>query len=168
MHKHRKKPITLPVLSATSALLEVPDPFEPGAVLVRIASFRGDPLLLMKSRYQLPQHLFAAGRHWQKLFEAAQIGSLKAINIELEPVDGRGQAVEALSEVRRHAIKRLMRCAELLGERDDRLVRDVLGKGMLLIEAATARGIVRSREIEFLGLRFRQALESLAREFGYA
>jgi hypothetical protein len=55
-----------------------------------------------------------------------------------------------------------------LGEYGVSLVYDVLSRRMTLIEIAEARHMPRQREIDYLGRRFRECLESLAKLWGFA
>ena len=62
----------------------------------------------------------------------------------------------------------LTRCCSVLGQEGDALCRDVLGRGLCLVEAAAGRGLRTQRGLNYLGQRLRECLETLAREFGYA
>jgi hypothetical protein len=164
---HDRQATQLPA-GAKIAVVVVDDPYEAGGRISAVASLRDDPLGLLHARYQLDDAKFMAGRHWQRLYEAAEIGAIKGVDTTLEPVDGRGQHVEVLNEVRRKAIRKLARCTEVLGERGDRLLRDVLAKGMFIRECAASRGLETKKGEEYIGQRFRECLETLAKEFGYA
>jgi hypothetical protein len=62
----------------------------------------------------------------------------------------------------------LRHCRSVLGDFGDGLVRDVLGRGLCLIDVASSRGLGTQRGQDYLGLRLRECLEDLARTFGYA
>jgi hypothetical protein len=135
---------------------------------VAVASLRDDPLGALWARHQIDDAKYVAGRHWQKLYEAAEIGDLRGADFSRERVDGGRNGVEILTDHCTRAMATLTRCSEALGRQGDALVRDVLGRGLCLFEVAAARGLGTQRGTEYLGMRLRECLETLAHEFGYA
>ena len=99
----------------------------------------------------------------------AELSTLRGADLSRERVDGGGNgAVELLTQKRINAMGQLRRCRSVLGDFGDGLVRDVLGRGLCLIEVAGSRGLGTKRGQEYLGQRLRECLESLAKTFGYA
>lgn len=164
---HDRKATELPA-GAFCVEAEFDDPYERGERISALRNVRDDPLGALWARRQIDDAKYCAGRHWQKLYEQAEIGGIRGMDTTREPVDGGGFRIEFLTERRRRAVAKLARCTELLGLRGDALVRDVLGKGMFLTQAAADRGLATRRGLEYLGVRFRECLETLAHEFGYA
>jgi hypothetical protein len=153
---------------AVVSVVEVDDPYARGERISAVASLGDDPLGALHVRHQIDAAKFMAGRHWQRLYEASQIGTLRGMDLTRERVDGGGgNGVELMSDHRIKAMAALTRCCGLLGQEGDALVRDVLGKGMQVTEAAAARGLG-PRGLVYLGQRLRECLETLAHEFGYA
>lgn len=164
---HDRRATELPANALVAVGLR-PDPYETGAHISVALSLRGDPLLALHARQMIADYQFAAGRAWQRYYEAAQIGALRAADTTIEPVDGGGMSVEYLTDARRKAIAKLTYCRAILGESGNALVTLVLGANMPVQQAALARGFVSRRDVEFCGRRFREALSDLARVFGYA
>ena len=131
---------------------------------VAVASLRDDPLSALWARHQIDDAKYVAGRHWQKLYEAAEIGDLRGVSSRRRPQRSRDPH-RSLHPSHGHAdaLLRGVRSA-----RGDALVRDLLGRGPCLFEVAAARGLGTQRGTEYLGMRPRECLETLAHEFGYA
>lgn len=149
-------------------------PGQPKIVVLR--SIRADPLGWMHSHRQIDEAEYLAGRRWQALYERSHIGSVQAIDTSKEPVDG-GQFSEPLSDRQRVAMDQLRGAAAALvasvpdkarGIGRARLIQDVLGDGMFIKMAASARGITGERPIRALAKEFYQSLSALADHFGYA
>jgi hypothetical protein len=154
---------------AIVAPVEVEDPYARGERIHAIVSLRDDTLRMMWSRHQIDDAKFAAGRHWQTLFETAAMGDLRSIDLSLGGrIDGSGRAIEPLNDRRSRAMARLRDCREVLGAVGDSLITDMLGRGLCLVDVAAARGLSTSRGLDYLGQRLRECLESLAKTFGYA
>lgn len=131
-------------------------------------NIRGDILGGLYARQQIDQHQFQAGREWQRHWEAAEIGGMKAMDTTKEPVDGGGLIVEPLTDKQRLAVKRLA-CADAdLGLEGRYLLIDVLGKGLSIEVAASLRGAMSMPERKFWGKRLRECLDTLAVTYGYA
>jgi hypothetical protein len=153
---------------AIVAPIEVDDPLERGARIRVVASLRGDPLRSMWARHQIDDAKLAAGRRWQSLYEQAELSTLRSIDFARERVDGSGHSPEILTDRRARAMATLRGCRDELGAVGDALVRDVIGRGLCLAEVAASRGLTSTRHLNYLGGRFRECLESLAKTFGYA
>lgn len=155
--------------NAKVAPIEVDDPhaLEPGDKLIVMRSLRDDPLAAMHAAGQVDQCQYMAGRHWQKALELSEVGNVKAIDIGKEAVDG-GSLADPISEPQRKAIHDLKRCDAKLGAKDAALVRDVLGKGLTIADAARKRGLWTKYRREQLGQQFRQCLDILAFVLGWS
>ena len=153
----------------TPALVD--DPYEPGNRISVLASVRDDPLRDLRARGQLEEHQFAAGRHWQRLWEQAEVGSVRAIDPTRLQVDGSAPVPEVVALRRRHAIGELSRARKCLGHSGNALVSRVLAQGWTLRMVAVACNLDArsgSRDRLYLGARFRECLDDLAVVFGYA
>lgn len=164
---HDRRVEQLPI-NAMVRPITVDDPYEPGGKITTVQSLRDDPLARLHVRSQIDDAQYAAGRHWQNLYEAAEIGGVRAMDTTKEPVDGGGFLTEPITDRQRDAARELGRLSRSLGQDGDALVRSVLGHRWFIEQIAAARGIESRRGIEYLGRRFRECLETLARELGYA
>lgn len=153
--------------NAQVAPVEVDDPYEEGARIVVLRSTRGDPLADMKSKGQIDDCDYVAGRHWQAAWENAEIGGIRAIDPSREMVDG-GRLPELLTDTQRDAVQDLKAAREALGREGHSLIRDVLGNGLSIAEAADSRGLWSETDRKYIGKRFRECLSTLALRFGYA
>lgn len=154
-------------LNARTAEVVVDDPYELGAKLTVTRSLRDDPLARLRDREQIDEAQFIAGRHWQRDFEAAEIGGISAIDTTKEPVDGR-KFPDHLTDKHREAIKAISEAGAMLGIEGDALVRDFLGKRMWMDQIAALRGFSNQRSLDYLARRCRECLETLAYFYGYA
>jgi hypothetical protein len=155
----------LPINAVVGEAL-VDDPLEPGAKLKVLRSVRDDPLAGLLARGVIGEHLYAAGRCWQRHHEAATIGSVSAIDPTKAAVDG-GKIPEPVTDRQIYAIRELARADAALGARDQALVRDILGSRTSLADAARQRSWVGERGVNYAGRRFRDALDTLAALWGF-
>jgi hypothetical protein len=155
--------------NALVAVDEVDDPLalNPGDKIVVLRSTRNDPLADMKSKNQIDQCDYVAGRHWQAAYENAEIGHVRAIDPGKEAVDG-GRLPEMLTDQQRRAVVDLRNAAKALGPEGNRLVTDVLAKGWSITQAACDRGRTSERDRLYIGARFRECLRTIAIRFGYS
>lgn len=156
----------LPINSQVSIAI-VDDPLEPGAKLQVLRSERDDPLAGMLSRKQIDQAQFAAGRQWQRYREDSEIGGARAVDTTKEAVDG-GRFKEPDIDRMSKALAKLKEARASLGAYGSSLVDDVLDRRMTITEIARARSMARQRETDYIGRRFRECLESLAKLWGHA
>lgn len=163
---HDRTTADLPINSIVAEAI-VDDPLERGAKLKVLRSVRDDPLAGMHSRAQIDDAQLAAGRLWQRYHEQSEIGGIQAIDPRKEAVDG-GRIPEPLSERYSKAFLELKKADKELGLYGASLVRDVLGRRMSISDVARARSMSRQREIDYIGGRFRECLESLAKLWGVA
>lgn len=145
----------------------VDDPYEQGGKITVLRSLRDDPLARMHVRGQIDDAQMAAGRHWQHSYEIAEIGGATGIDPTRDYVDG-GRIPEPLTDARRRAVRDLNRAARLVGVIGESVLRDVLVLGMMPAQVAAARGYSDERSIRFYARTFRDALEALAVEYGFA
>jgi hypothetical protein len=163
---HDRKATQLPAGVFDAVVDVVEDPYDQERISV-VRNVRDDPLAALHCRHFIDAAQFSAGRHWQRYYEASQLGDLRGQDLTRPYVDGSsGGAI--LTDTRIRAIAQLGVCRHALGERDDELVRAVLGYGQTITEVAAARGLTSRRQLEFLGQRLRDALETLAKLFGFA
>ena len=153
--------------NAQVAAVEVDNPYEEGSKIVVLRSTRHDPLADMKSKGQIDQCDYVAGRHWQAAWENAEIGGVRAIDPTREAVDG-GRQREVLTDTQRRAVQDLKAAREALGREGHLLICDVLGSGMSITQAACNRGLSSEADRKYTGKRFRECLSTLAVRFGYA
>jgi hypothetical protein len=144
------------------------DPYEPGAKVTVLRSLRDDPLAAMHHAKQIDQAQFIAGRHWQRVFELAQGGGMRAVDLSSERVDGGGIAQATISDAQIRAFGDLAKAMSALGQEGESLVKDFLGRGWTLTDIAARRGAVSERERGYIGWRLRECLNTLAVVFGYA
>lgn len=158
------------LINAQVVAVEVDDPYglEFGQKIVVLRSTRNDPLADMRSRGQIEQSDYMAGRHWQNAHENSQIGSIKAIDPSKEAVDGGVGFPDMLSDRQRKGASDVDAARVALGPVGNALVSDVLADGLTISAAAKKRGSVSERDRRFLGARFRECLSTLAVLFGMA
>ena len=143
----------------------VPDPYSDcGGTIAVVRSTRDDPLAGMYSRQFIDAAQFSAGRKWQSYREEAGLGTIRGIDTTNEPVDGQGRPYSAFSDRQRTAWSELHVVARTLGFEGNRLIEDVLGDRMQLKDAAQ----IRNKPTKYIGMRFRESLETLAKMWSYA
>jgi hypothetical protein len=133
-----------------------------------LKSLRDDPLGRMAKRHQISDAQEQAGLVWQRDYEAAEIGGVKAIDTTKESVDGR-RFVDPFDDRHKQANKRLAQYRLWLGETDFGIVEQLLGKRMFMDAVAVSRGMDAtpdSRDMKYLARRFRDALDKLAFKLG--
>lgn len=164
---HDRRSTDLPANSIV-AIAIVQDPYKQDDKIEVLRSIRDDPLAGMISRQHIDEAQYNAGRKWQGYYEASEIGGVIAINPTKEAVDGHGPPRPHITDRQMEAFKELKEADKVLGLEGCALVRDVLGRRMSISQAAVARCMTSRYEIEYMGRRFREALESLAILWGYA
>jgi len=157
------------VMGARVAAVEVEDPYGIGGTgrIIVMRSLRDDPLGAMYARNQVDKAQHDAGRDWQKYMEDCEVGNIRAIDPSKEAVDC-AQRPDPLSERHTIAFAKLKEAHAVLGMIGENIVRDILGNGLTVMEAAARRGYTTRGEVEFMGRRFREALNTLAVQFGHA
>lgn len=151
-----------------AAATRVPCPSGDGSTLTVIRNIRGDTLAALRSRNQIDEHQYMAGRHWETVWRHAEIGGVKAANPMKEPVDGGGVIVEPITDRQRKAVSDLRRADADLGIKGAVLIRSVLGRGISLDAIAKDVGTGTERDRVYFGRLFRDCLDTLAVTFCYA
>lgn len=154
--------------NAQVAAVVTDDPYEPGAKVTVLRSLRDDPLAAMHNAKQIDQAQFIAGRHWQRAFELAEAGGVRAVDLTKERVEGGGIPQATISDAQIRAFGDLKRAMAALGQEGESLIKDFLGRGWCLRDVAARRGAHSERERGYIGWRLRECLDTLTVEFGYA
>jgi hypothetical protein len=160
---HDRRAEILPFQDTGVATDCVDDPYGVGKINV-IRSVRDDPLAGMHSRRFIDDAQFAAGRHWQQCWEDSEIGQVRAIDTTKEPVDGGGASCTPFTDKQREAFRELQLASVVLGYEGDMIIREVLAQRMSLKDV----GLKHHRPKKFIGQRFRECLESMAKLWSYA
>ena len=133
-----------------------------------------DPLDAMHNRGQLNDSnglkgdaRYQAGRLWQRYYEQLEIGGSRAIDPTKEAVDG-GRFPEPDLDKRERASKALSEANQRLGRQGKIILQMVLGEHKTIQETSMAFGLKSKREFEYMGQRFRECLETLAKLWGFA
>lgn len=155
--------------NARVAVAEVDDPYEQGAKIIAMRSVRKDPLADMHARKQISDCEFETGRHWERAYEASEIGGVGAMDPSKEAVDG-GRIPEVLTDRQIQAIKELKLAREALGHQGNYLIIQVLGTKMTLEDTARQAhwGHATEAQYKYVRRRFHECLGTLSVLFGYA
>lgn len=164
---HDRIATDLPINARVAPIL-ADDPYEHGAKITVIRSLRDDPLAAMHNAKQIDESQFVAGRHWQRAYELSEIGGVRAIDPTREAVDGGQIAQITITDSQIKAFGDLKRAIIVLGMEGESLIRDVLALHLTVAQAADKRGLFSEMARKYLGRRFRECLDTLAIEFGYA
>ena len=164
VHDRRAKELTHQDVAAE----EVDDPYEQGATILVLRNLRDDPIAAMRNKGYVDECQYMAARHWQKAYELAEIGGAKAIDYSRAKVDGGGIPQATVSDVQARAFADLTKARTALGEYGSSVVHDVLAGHMTIQACAERRMMVREIEINYVGRRFRECLDTMAKIFGYA
>lgn len=146
--------------------IEVDDPLEMGSKLIVMRSLRNDPLAGLHARQYIDDAQFWGGRAFQRDFEAAERGP-RAIDPGKEAVDG-GLMPEPITEAQQKAAQKLGEIYRVLGLNGSTLVHNVLIHGMTMGQILAANGTDSELERKYLGRRFRECLDCLAKIYGLA
>lgn len=146
--------------------IEVDDPLELGGKLIVMRSTRNDPLARLHDRRQIDEAQYQGGRAFQDDFEVAERGP-RAIDPSKEAVDG-GRMPEPITESQRKAVKRLAGVHRELGQNGSALIHAVLVERLTLEKICDDRGLTTERERLYVGRRFRECLDDLARIYNFA
>jgi hypothetical protein len=153
--------------NALVAPVEIDDPFalEAGEKIVVMTSVR-DMLPALRARRAIDEAQYYAGREFERFFYQTNSG-LKAINLENPYVDCSFVPV-TVTDAHCDAVEELKRADRALGLEGSTLIRNVLIHGMSFIQIAALRGMTSEVEVKYIGKRFRECLDTLARHFGFA
>ena len=150
--------------NARVAALEADDPISGDKIIV-LRSLRDDPLARLHDRRQIDQAQYEGARAFQRDFEAAERGP-RAIDPGKEYVDG-GMAPEPITESMRKAARRLAGVNRELGQNGSALVYAVLIDRVTIDRICDDRGLKAERERLYVGRRFRECLDDLAKFYGF-
>lgn len=145
--------------------VDIADPFSPSDRNDRILvtrSIRDDPLGRLHARSQIDEVQYLAGRRWQALYEAVEIGGARGVDPTREAVDGGRGAVDGLTDARRKAAKQLATSDAMLGKEGKQLVRMVLGDRKFPRDVAVIWGDVSEKSVNYVTRRLRECLDTLA------
>lgn len=153
--------------------LNVPDVDEHGrmGVFTKVVNLRDDPVGQMAKRGHLGvgeerDIRLKAARHWQRLYEQAEIGGARGIDPTRDVVDG-GRFETGDTDVRLAAFTRLNQICRKLYLEDERLLTWVLEQKRTLKEYAVLFSTGGERRVAKLGDQFNRALDEVATFFGY-
>lgn len=158
---HDRRSTDLPK-NARVAPVEIDDPLEPGSKIIAFRSITG-PLEFLRAHNHIDEAQYNAGRQLQGYYEQSEIGGVKAIDPAKEAVDG-GRMAETLTEQVQRAIQEVIRLEKALGMEGASLARQILCFGYSIQKCAELRGMHGKRFNEYVGIRFREVLETLALE----
>lgn len=131
-------------------------------------NLRDDALGQMHDRRQISEAQYAAGRRWQLDWEAAG-ARIKSSGDLQEPVDGGGFLAKGITDRQMKAHDRLKAYAAALGPDGHGIVTLVLADKLSLREVANRRHIIVSKAtMTYVGHRFRECLDALAKCMGLA
>lgn len=125
-------------------------------------SLRDDPLGRLHARHQITDSMFAAGDYLRAMFELAGDGiSVRAMDFSKTMVDSSGWRATPVTPAQQRAAALITRAREALGAAGYQLIREVLGSRKFIEQVARERGLHSRGQVEYLGKRFRECLETL-------
>jgi hypothetical protein len=140
------------------------------SVLMQI---RDDPLGRLSAGERVSDAQYQAGRKWQAIYDLSTLGEhVAALDLEKPPGQvGATMGINAeMLDMRIRAGRELGRLSRVLGLEGESLVRDILGYRLFLNACARKRGMdarPKSKDLVYLGKRFRECLQSLAEHLGF-
>lgn len=151
-----------------TAVVAVPDPMEPGALLQARVNRRVDILEQERSHDRISEAAYQVGRQLQAAFEARErLGSSSNWND-----GGRGSIVEThelqivhATETSKRVLALLRRVEEAVGVVGARMLRAIIGDRVPFSAYAEARGRAGDRAVRDVAERFRWLLEEVADHF---
>jgi hypothetical protein len=143
------------------AVMEVDDPYAPGERITVTRQLRHDQLAWYHTHRQIDDAQYAAGRAYQRDYEAAERGA-RAIDPTKEAVDG-GLAIDPLPIGQITARNKLVAIEAILGHYLIRLLQAVLIHGASLSSMAQSQDVAGR---DHVGRMFRMGLELLAVQYG--
>jgi hypothetical protein len=143
----------------------VPDPLNVGNKLSATVNLAEHPLEMMLARRRLDQAHYEAGVRYRQLYERAMIGPGRGVDPAKIKVDG-GKLGDPMSDEVAGAHMELARLARFVGVVGEKVLSEVAGRGTTISDLAQAwDGPEHPRvKLDYLGLRFKEALEVLACE----
>ncbi|WP_454917443.1 hypothetical protein [Xanthobacter sediminis] len=144
----------------------VPDPWEPGARLSVPCNMRESPIEHMAARKRINAAQKEAADRYRALYERAQLGPLRAMDLAKERLDG-GGAGDAFSDRVMEAARRLALANRALGRVAAALVINIIGEGVTI--DAMSRGyphMAEKRAHGYVTGRLIEALDQLVEHWG--
>lgn len=132
-------------------------------------ALRDDPLGNMHQRRQVSESQYAAGRQFQAAAETISIGHVRSIDTTQEPVDGSPPVRMIVTSRYRSAMDLRTRWRDAVGRPGFLLLETILIDKLTQREAA--QRIYRNTSkatITYVGHRFRECLDEVARSLGLA
>ena len=131
-------------------------------------SLRNDQLAWLHHRGYLDEHLYRAGRGFQALHEAAEVGGFGCQDPGREPIDSGVTTPEVMTDRQFKALKGLSRLKAALGPRGAEILEGVLVDQMSY-EQVALRWYGRADRVTkvYVRQRFKECLGTAAERFGY-
>lgn len=139
----------------------VDDPMERGAKIAVMRSIRDDKLAAMRSRDEIDEAQFLAGRKYEMIYEWCEVGNVQAINPTKEAVDGGGWG-DVLSNRQINATRDLSDIRAHIGADADELMHRILIRRMTFGSLGLSE-----RKTAELRRGFFHILEQMAHYWGY-
>jgi hypothetical protein len=148
---------------------KVADPYD-GTPLKVAINARESPVEHMLARGMITYVQKLAGDRFRSIYEQAMIGGAKAIDYGKTKVDG-GKLYDPMHESMHEASRDLQALATVLGQADYGLMLRIAGEGRSIRDVApwwyvTNAIAISKRDELYVGRRFRDALDTLARHWG--
>lgn len=129
-------------------------------------STRTDPLGALKRH--IPEGYYLAGRDWQAIYEASQLGKIGSSGDIQEPVDASPRYRDGITVEQQRAMRKKERLDAVLGKFGAALMCDLFIDNLSLSQCSTKHGLVANRaQLAFLARRRLECLATVARELGY-
>lgn len=150
----------------------VEDPSVPGTKIEAKVNIRATVLDHLRSRKKLDDAQFQAGERFQKIWQLAEIGAMKAMEYK-EAVDGGGGSGDPLTDQVVHAAAELKKLMPRVGMIGHRLLVSTIGEGRTIQETAQdwqdTGGMVSGARAEgYVTGRLIEALDELVSFWGYS
>lgn len=146
----------------------VPCPSGDGTVLRVVRNIRHDPIAAMVKRKQLERYQSDAADMWQKDWQGAQLGHIKAMDPMKEPVDGSPPRSDPINDRQRKCLNKIRDVDARLGVQGGLLVRLVLGDCLSIAQVSQRYGEDTKIQRDRLGWLLRQCLDEIAKSYGLA
>jgi len=146
----------------------VPCPSGDGTVLRVVRNIRHDPIAAMVKRKQLERYQSDAADMWQRDWQGAQLGHIKAMDPMKEPVDGSPPRSDPINDRQRKCLNKIRDVDARLGVQGGLLVRLVLGDCLSIAQVSQRYGEDTKIQRDRLGWLLRQCLDEIAKSYGLA
>jgi hypothetical protein len=155
-------------INADVASIVVDDPYatQSGETIVVTRQLRGDPLARLHSHRQIDDAQYYAGRAFQRDWEVAERG-MCSLDPTREAVDS-SLVIDPLTDKQVSAQARLAAVRAALGRKMHAAVHAILIDGATIEALANVNGRAGETWLKYYGRFFRDALDVLAVEYGFA